>query len=273
MTDKARDRAGKRRKNLTPVWVALCSLLVVIAVVAGFVYAGDLIKEVDTESRAEKQKTEASDETETDIPAYDSELIYCVSPDAGVIDALILCRLDSRKGKLRFDLIDPGMSYNMSGSLYSELSSFNIRLPQTGRFGGLLSYCSGDGAFDAGRKIAEEMLAVEIDHFSSFDSRTLDKYISVTGKDGEKTLSLKISPAEAKGSDYGTAGTMMGFVKDLFSEAISSDRSIDDRLVYLEALDAIGDGDVSTGTVPVTVHNESMELDASGWRKSESGKK
>ncbi len=270
MTDKARDRAYKRKKNMTPFWVTLCSLLVLGAVIAGFLYAGDLIGDSGSGTAAKEGDGPA---VRTDIPAYDSELIFGVSPDAGIIDSLILCRLDSEKGTLRFDLIDPGMSYNMSASLYSELSLLNIRIPQTGRFGGLMGYCSEEGAFDAGRKIAAEQLAVEIKHYSAFDSRDLDAYIAISGKEGEKSLMFKIEPSDAKSSSYGTAGTMMGFIKEFFGKAIESDRTVDDRMIYLEALDALENRDITAETIPVKKHNETMELDIQGWHKKESGKK
>jgi len=270
MTDRARARAGKRtKKNMTPLVVTLCTLLVLAAVVAGFVFAGGLI--TDAGSPATGDKETSSPVTGPDIPAFDSELIYGVSPDTGTINSIILCRLDSQKGTLKLSLIDPAMSYSMSGSLYSELSTLNIRLPQNGRFGGLLGYCSGDSGLDAGRRIAEEMLAVEIAHYSSFDSKVLGEYISVSGREGEKEISLKMSPSEAKGSKYGTSGTMMGFVKELFGKALASDRTVDDRLVYLEVFDELGDGDVTADSVPVTVHNETLELDVSGWNKMRKG--
>ncbi|MBR6293542.1 MAG: hypothetical protein IKR54_03025 [Lachnospiraceae bacterium] len=270
MTDKARIRAGKRtKKNKTPLVVALCTLLVLAAVVAGFVFAGGLIQDAQSPAAGSKETDEPA--TGADIPEYDSELIYGVSPETGIINSLVLCRLDSKKGSLKLSLIDPAMSYSMSGSLYSELSTLNIRLPQDGRFGGLLGYCSGDSGLDAGRRIAEEMLAVEIDHYSSFDSRVLGEYISVSGKEGEKELTVKLSPSDAKGAKYGTAGTMMGFVKEFFGKALASDRTVDDRLVYLEVFDALGDGDITTQSVPVTVHNETMELDVSGWNKLRKG--
>ncbi|MCR5431536.1 MAG: hypothetical protein K6E95_03150 [Lachnospiraceae bacterium] len=266
MNNKARDRADRRKKkNMTPFWVALCTLLVLGAVVTGFLYAGDLIGEVDSEVKAQKEIEEP--EVKSDIPSYDSELFFGVSPDVGIIDSLFLCRLDSQKGTLRFDLIDPGMSFSMSGSLYSELSMINIRIPQTGRFGGLLGYCTGEGAYDAGRKIAAEMLGQDIGHYTSFDSRVLAEYISVSGKEGERSLSLKIDTTDAKSPKYGTSGTMMGFIKELFGKAIESDRTIDERLVYLEALDALENSDITVETVPVKKHNETMELDTQGWRK------
>lgn len=263
MNDKARGRTFKRRKNMTPFWVALCTLLVLGAVIAGFLYAGDLIDTVGSPPGTEASTAEP--EKETNISLCDSELIFGVSPDAGKIDSLILCRLDSGEGKLRFDLIDPGMSYNMSGSLYSELSLLNIRIPQTGRFGGLIGYCSEDGAYDAGRKIAAELLAVDIGHYSCFDSRTLDEYISISGKEGEKKLLLKVDTSDAKSAAYGTPGTAMGFIKEFFGKTLKSDRTVDDRMVYLEVVDALENSDISAGTVPVTRHNETMELDVRGW--------
>jgi len=272
MNDYARGRAAKRKKkNMTPFWVVLCTLLVIAAVIAGFIYASDLIKDVDDEIML-KNDSEPTD-SKTDIPAYDSELIYGISPDSGTIDSIILFRLDSQKGSLRLNLIEPGMNYSISGSLYSELSALNIRIPQTGRFGGLVDYCSDNSAYDAGRQIAEELLAVEIDHYSTIDSRILSEYVTISGKEGEKSCSLRIGIKDMKGSGYETPGTMMGFIKTFFGKTIDSDRSVDDRLVYLEALDDLKDSDITVKTVPVTKHNESMELNVSEWRKSESDKK
>ncbi|MCR5431072.1 MAG: hypothetical protein K6E95_00795 [Lachnospiraceae bacterium] len=272
MNDKARGRAGKRtKKNMTSFWVVLCALLVIAAVIAGFLYASDLIK--DTDITGKKEGKVKTTENVKDIPAYDSELLFCVSPDSETIDSIVLCRLDSQKKSLKLNLIEPSLSYSMSGSLYSELSSVNIRLPQTGRFGGLLGYCSGSSAYDAGVKIAEELLAVDIMHYSVFDSRVMGEYISVNGKNGEKSISLKLGVEDAKSSEYETPGTMMGFVKKLFEKAIDSDRSVDDRLVYLEALDELKDSDIIIGKVPITKHNESMELDVQEWHRSETGKK
>ena len=99
----------------------------------------------------------------------------------------------------------------------------------------------------------------------------LGEYISVSGKEGEKELTVKLSPSDAKGAKYGTSGTVMGFVKEFFGKALASDRTVDDRLVYLEVFDALGDGDVTVQSVPVTVHNETTELDVSGWNKLRKG--
>ena len=269
MKNKTRDRIQKReRKNLTPLWVTLCSLLVVAAVVAGFLFAGDIIKNSPGDAAGENrtgQETAGS----VNIPVCDSELLYGVDGTSGEIEAIILCRLDSGKNTLRLDFIDPAINYSMSGSLYSELSALSIRIPQAGKFRGLYGYCSGEEAFDAGRRIASEMLAVDIGHYSVFDIGNLVGYFYFPGTDGKKELYAKVTPSSAKGAGFGTPGTVMGFVKTFFGEATSSDRTIDDRLVYLEALDSLGDGDVVTGSVPVTVHNETIELDASGWRRME----
>ena len=71
MTDKARIRAGKRtKKNMTPLVVTLCTLLVLAAVVAGFVFAGGLIQ--DTQSPAACSKETDEPATGADIPEYDS---------------------------------------------------------------------------------------------------------------------------------------------------------------------------------------------------------
>ncbi|MCR4720195.1 MAG: hypothetical protein K5655_00535 [Lachnospiraceae bacterium] len=267
MTDKARDRAGKRtKKNMTPFWVTFCTFLVLAAVVAGFLYAGDLIKENETDKEPETDIGQTTGKT--DIEADDSELIFAVNRDLGTIDFLILCRLDSRKNRLRLSLIEPEMSYTMSASLYSELSTLNVRLPQNGRFGGLTGYCT-EGTFDTGRKIAAEMLAVDVKHYSSFDSKVIDELITVSGNAGERVLSLDVYPSQAKSAMYGTPGTMLGFVKKLFTDTVESDRTTDDRLIYLEAFDALGDSDVITETVPVKKHNESTELDVSEWRRQQ----
>jgi len=266
MADKTRDRADKRtKKKQTTLVVSLCTLLVLAAVIAGFLYAGDIIGSSENTGKSVKDTLRETEPVELSVT--DSEIVFGIDRAAGTIDTIVICRLDSGKGILCLDLIEPEMSYLMSSTLYNELSALNIRIPQAGRFGGLLGYCSDRGAFDAGRKIASEMLAVDIKHYSSFDKEVLEKYIDVSGEKGERSLSLRVTPTQAKSGGFGTSGTSMGFVKELFGKALESDRGVDDRLLYLEAFDALDDGDVITDTVPVIIHNESLELDASGWTR------
>ncbi len=266
MADKTRDRADKHtKKNMTPLVVTLCTLLVLAAVIAGFLYAGDIIG--SSENSGKSGKDLQKETLAPELSVTDSEIIYGIDREENRIDTIVVCRLDSGKGELCLDLVEPEMSYLMSATLYNELSVLNIRIPQAGRFGGLLGYCSGSGAYDAGRKIASEVLAVDVKHYSCFDNEVLEKYIDVSGKEGERVLSLRVLPSQAGSGQFGTPGTMMGFVKEFFGEAFESDRGVDDRLAYLEAFDALGDEDVKTDTVPVIIHNEYLEPDASGWSR------
>jgi len=267
MTKKARGRAKKgTKKNMTTVWVLLCIFLVLIAAVAGFVLSSDIIKSVKSSRSSGESETPATPLGQ--IPVCDSEIIYGISPDAETVDMIILVRLDTKKGSLRLDALDPAVTYSMSGSLYSELSSINVKLPQTGKFRGLVKYCSQENACEAGRKITSELLGEEILHYSCFDTQVLSEFVSFAGKDANREFKLLVTLESVKGTKYKTAGSTIGFIKELFSQTLYSDRSMDERLIYLEAVDNLDEDDVTVKTVPLKVHNETVEVDAGGWRKS-----
>lgn len=168
-------------------------------------------------------------------------LLYMIDYESGRISELVLEIFDTVSMKVAFIYLDPDISYTMTGSLYRALANGNVLVPQTVIFRELYSYYGTGAAFDAGKKIAGEMLGTPIDHYAVF-----------TAEDDADELKLRRI-------------TALG-VKDIYNISVSehTDMTEDEKRTYAEFAGYLKDADIEVYEAPVIKHNESCFIDISG---------
>lgn len=235
-------------------------ILLIAAAVGGGLYLAGVLKE---DAPQHRNFVVSEKITQDGLRENDRELIFSVNPESGDIDGLIVSELDCINTELSFYLLDNDIAYTMSGSLFSTLTVSNIRLPQTVTLGRLYSYYGSEDVYDAARRIVEEMLGVEIPSYIVYENDELSRYITIGGRNDDR-LKLHAPFTQLVNGLTDTPGSSLGAVKKL-TEGKKSNRTVDDRIRYLEVIDGLTDDDVYLETVPVKEHNESVEVDYSSW--------
>ena len=187
------------------------------------------------------------------------EVIYDVDFNTGRIEEILIGILKTASGRLDYIRIDAGVMYTMSSTLYSALTPENTTLPQTVTFSELYRYYGNNKAFEAGRRIISELLSISVDYYCALPDENFDRLFSVRQIDGETYVRTASDISHMK-EDYGTGGSLKGFIEKVFDGAVT-DLDIDQRLRYLETLDSLEDKDVSFTLAPVLEKNESRWLD------------
>ncbi|MBO4421219.1 MAG: hypothetical protein J5783_05275 [Lachnospiraceae bacterium] len=167
-------------------------------------------------------------------------LLYLIDYESGKVEELVLEVFDTVSMKAAFMYLDPDITYTMTGSLYRALANGNVLVPQTVRFSELYGYYGTPAAFDAGKKIAGEMLGTPIDYYAVYTSEA----------GGEE---LKIRRITSLG------------VKSLYDieTGEDTDMSEDEQLVYESLAGYLKDTDINVYEAPVIKHNESCFIDIS----------
>lgn len=165
-------------------------------------------------------------------------LLYVIDYESGRISELVLEIFDTVSMKVAFIYLDPDISYTMTGSLYRALANGNVLVPQTVIFRELYSYYGTGAAFDAGKKIAGEMLGTPIDHYAVYTPET----------GGEE---LEIERITALG------------VKELFCLETGEDTDMteEEKAAYAGFAGYLKDTDIKVYEAPVIKHNESCFID------------
>ena len=168
-------------------------------------------------------------------------LIYMIDYESGRISELVLEIFDTVSMKAVFVYLDPDITYTMTGSLYRALANGNVLVPQTVIFRELYSYYGTTAAFDAGKKIAGEMLGTPIDNYAVF-----------TDEDGADEFKIRRI-------------TALG-VKDIYNitENGHTDMTDEEKKTYGEFAGYLKDTDIEIYEAPVIKHNESCFIDISG---------
>ena len=188
-----------------------------------------------------------------------TEIIFDVDPETRQIDQMLVVILRSGEGKLDIIRIDTDVSYTMSAGLYTALTPDNTVLPQTVTFSRLYKYYDNDKAFDAGRRIAAEMLSIDIIYYTAMKDDDFDRIFRIT-KYSDGTITNFSESLDTMKGEYGTGGSMKGFLEVHFSGAVTS-WSTEQKLRYLDTWDLLDERDVTFIDAPVIERNESAALD------------
>ena len=183
-------------------------------------------------------------------------LLYLVDYETGKVQKLALEVFDTVSMTASFIYLDPDISYTMTGSLYRALANGNVLVPQTVTFSELYSYYGTYAAFDAGKKIAGELLGTPIDYYAAFtveeggDELKIQRFTSL----GVKTL-------------YETLGRLtLSNAKDLLGSGNYglTDMTADECEGYGNLTGYLKDKDIFVYEAPVIKHNESCFVDIAG---------
>lgn len=249
--------AGKKKNKIWLIFaaVSLCLLVSLAAYKGVRLIAGSITREAEQNAEKAglfKPKGVEEDLTEKLINGTAGSaasnlrplfLIYLMDYESGKVEKLVLEVFDTVSMKVSFIYLDPDITYTMTGSLYRALANGNVLVPQTVRFSELYSYYGTAAAFDAGKKIAGEMLGTPIDHYAIY-----------TADSGG--AELKIERITALG------------VKELFCLETGEDTDMreDEKAAYKEYAGYLKDTDIKVYEAPVIKHNESCFIDiAKTW--------
>jgi len=247
--------AGKKKSHIRLIFAAVS--VCILAALAGYKGAGYLASRITAEAEQNAEKAGLfkpqgveEDLTEKIINGSGSTtmsklrpttLMYVVDYETGKIEHLALEIFDTVSMEASFIYIDPDVSYTMTGSLYRALANGNVLVPQTVKFSELYGYYGTPAAFDAGKKIAGEMLGTPIDYYAAY-----------TAEQGGDELSIKRI-------------TALG-LKSLYDREITehTDLSEEESSGYAELAGYLKDADIKVYEAPVIKHNESCFLDVAG---------
>lgn len=286
----AAGRKGKKKKK-TFLTVTIGILLVSAAALAGYLGAGKIAERitgeaeknafstsVDTdgasaEKSADISRTDKADDGPrddglstviTDEPEMKPEvfdLIYAVNSENGTVEQLILEDLDCVNGVLRYLCIDPGISYTVSESLFRSLANGNATMPQYVTFSKIFTYYGSEKAYDAGRRILEEMLGIKIDYYTAVPIGDFMSVFEIAASENGREASVHVSKRQVFGENDGTEG-FSGFTADRLKNAESS-RSMAEREIYADVYGLLDESNILFLTAPVKKNNESMTMDTS----------
>jgi len=168
------------KKILTVTFAVLLCLLAGIGGYKGSNMIAAAITE-DAEAAAEKAglfrpSSVESDRVIADLKEKDvgsvsgrfNSVVYVVDYESGKIECMLLELFDTVGMRVSAVYFDTDISYTMTAGLYRSLADHNVLLPQTVTFRELYGYYGNDAAFDAGRRILEEMTGRTFDGFSVF---------------------------------------------------------------------------------------------------------
>lgn len=289
----ARGKGKKRGKNSkkTIPGVLLGILLVTAAALAGYLGAGKIAERITGEAEKNAFSTKvdadgASDEKPSDISHTDKtddghrddglptavnsepemkpevfDLIYAVNPENGSVEQLILEDLDCVNGVLRYLCIDPGISYTVSGSLFRSLANGNATMPQYVTFSKIYTYYGSEKAYDAGRRILEEMLGIKIDYYTAVPLSDFMSVFETADYENGRAASVHVSKRQVFGENGGTE-EFSGFAAERLKNAESS-RSMAEREIYAGIYGSLDENNILFLTAPVKKNNESMTMDTS----------
>lgn len=247
--------AGKKKSHIRLIFAAVS--FCILAALAGYKGARYLASRItsEAEQNAEKAGLFKPQGVEEDLTEKiingtgstslsklrPSTLMYVVDYETGKIEYLALEVFDTVSMEAAFIYIDPDVSYTMTGSLYRALANGNVLVPQTVKFSELYGYYGTPAAFDAGKKIAGEMLGTPIDYYAAY-----------TAEQGGDELSIKRI-------------TSLG-LKSLYDRNVTehTDLTEEESLGYAELIGYLKDKDIKVYEAPVIKHNESCFLDVAG---------
>lgn len=247
--------AGKKKSHIRLIFAAVS--FCILAALAGYKGARYLASRITSEAEQNAEKAGLfkpqgveEDLTEKIINGTESTplsklrpstLMYVVDYETSKIEYLALEVFDTVSMEASFIYIDPDVSYTMTGSLYRALANGNVLVPQTVKFSELYGYYGTPAAFDAGKKIAGEMLGTPIDYYAAY-----------TAEQGGDELSIKRI-------------TSLG-LKSLYDRNVTehTDLTEEESLGYAELIGYLKDKDIKVYEAPVIKHNESCFLDVAG---------
>lgn len=247
--------AGKKKSHIRLIFAAVS--FCILAALAGYKGARYLASRITSEAEQNAEKAGLfkpqgveEDLTEKIINGTGSTslsklrpsiLMYVVDYETGKIEYLALEVFDTVSMEASFIYIDPDVSYTMTGSLYRALANGNVLVPQTVKFSELYGYYGTPAAFDAGKKIAGEMLGTPIDYYAAY-----------TAEQGGDELSIKRI-------------TSLG-LKSMYDRNVTehTDLTEEESLGYAELIGYLKDKDIKVYEAPVIKHNESCFLDVAG---------
>ena len=181
-------------------------------------------------------------------------LLYLVDYETGKVQKLALEVFDTVSMNASFIYLDPDISYTMTGSLYRALANGNVLVPQTVKFSELYSYYGTYAAFDAGKKIAGELLGTPIDY-----------YAALTAEEGGDELKIQRITALGVKNLYETLGSLsLSNAKDIHGNYGLTDMTEDECEGYSNLTGYLKDKDIYVYEAPVIKHNESCFVDIAG---------
>ena len=139
----------------------------------------------------------------------------------------------------------------------------NTQLPQTVTFSELYRYYRNDKAYEAGRRILNELIDLNVPYYTAIEDTVFDSFVYFKASDGGIDAGFVPGDGELKGRDFGTEGSVKGAIETAFKDA-ATNWEVSGRLQYLEVYDALVRADVTFGEAPVRVKNESTSLDTAG---------
>lgn len=244
--------AGRKKKKIWLIFAAasLCLLVSLAAYKGARLLAAGMTKEAEQNAEkaglfkpkgvevglTEKLINGTAGSTASDLRPL--SILYLMDYESGKVEKLVLEVFDTVSMKVSFMYLDPDISYTMTGSLYRALANGNVLVPQTVRFSEIYSYYGTAAAFDAGKKIAGEMLGTPIDHYAVYTPET----------GGEE---LEIERITALG------------VKELFCLETGEDTDMteEEKAAYAGFAGYLKDTDIKVYEAPVIKHNESCFID------------
>lgn len=255
-----------KKKPVDRVPVILAVVLLTAAAAIGGIFLAGRLKDDSGKSTAPEVSTAKVTDTASDMPEHITidmcpmEAIFVTKKD-GTIGRILVGILQCERGRLDYVDIPVEITYTMSPELYSKLTPGNTELPQTVLLSKLYDYYGNDRAYEAGRRIAGEILFRQVKYYTIVSEEEFSKYIIEDNDGTEAGLRLAISSEDARSGDYETAGSVKGLLETGIENVVTSWSEFE-RLRYLEVYEQLTTEDVRFWRVPVTKHNESTEYNA-----------
>ncbi len=259
---------GNSDKSRLVLKFLLFSLPVILAVIGGLILAKKLsfYPEVSNgQAGTYEEANPGSGDSVDTLPgkAVFNEIIFSTDFETKAVTNIMVSVLNCMERKLDFVRISPQISYTMTENLYSKLIPDNPKLPQTVLLSELYDYYESDRAYSAGARIVSEMLGCTIDCYTAADKEIFDKHIFFREEESGINASCMITGDDAKNAFWGTEGSAEGYIGYAVKNTLT-DFSLENRMVYLDIYNDLGQEDITFWDAPVKKNNETYELDVNG---------